>query len=291
MIASDRMFRRSAGKTHQIADEPPPDDAEEQAPDDDGSASPPSLAQRLDVTGTQVCASTLASVSAAAVASVFGVTGTIVGAAVMSVIATTGSALYSHGIRRTGAKLQETPVAELTRRLGPWPGAGADPTGAPSRTAAPVAVTGPASPTPAPGWREWLSRRRWGVALGVGIVFAATLGVVTLVELAGQRSLADIAGDSSGQTSIGSFLVGSDDGQTPRGASTTVAPGATDDPAATDDPGSTVDGSTDDPSGTVDPDDPGGSPTTEPSTPTTADEGSPPATDGESSSPGALDAG
>ena len=130
-----------------------------------------------------------------------------------------------------------------------------------------MAVTGPPSPAPAPGWREWLSRRRWGVALGVGIVFAATLGVVTLVELAGQRSLADITGDSSGQTSIGSFLDGSDsgadDGQTPAGASTTVAPG--DDPSATD---------TDDPATSTDED----SPTPPTRRTTTSDTTTPPST-------------
>jgi hypothetical protein len=275
MIASDRMFRRSAGKTHEIAEEPSPDDAEEPAPDD-GPPSPPSLAQRLDVTGTQVCASTLASVSAAAVASIFGVTGTIVGAAIMSVIATTGSALYSHGIRRTGAKLQETPVAELTRRLGPWPSAGTDPTGAPSRPAAPVTVTGPASRSPSAGWREWLARRRWGVALGVGIVFAATLGVVTLVELAGQRSLADITGDSAGQTSIGSFLdgsdSGSDDGETPGGTSTTVAPG--DDPSATDADVPATSTDEDSPDATDAPDDTSDT-TTPPSTSPTEEEPAP----------------
>ena len=65
---------------------------------------------RLDVNGIQVCASTLASVSAAAVASIFGVAGTILGAAVVSLVATVGGALYSHGIRHTGAKLQEAQV-------------------------------------------------------------------------------------------------------------------------------------------------------------------------------------
>ena len=299
MFASARMFRLSAGKTCQIAEDRSPattDEADEPAaagpdprpPPDPGS--PPSPDEGgLDVNGTQLCASTLASVSAAVVASIFGVTGTIVGAAVMSVIATTGSALYTHGIRRTGAKLQQTPVADLTRRLGPWPRAGDDPTEAASADAAPSSTSGPTrlSRRPAEGWREWLADRRWGVVAGVGVVFAATLGVVTLVELAGQHSLAGITGDSSGRTSIGSLFDGSsseDDspGSTDPagGASTTVAPG--EDPAVTDDPAGSTDpdspDATDPPDDTVD--------STEPSSPT--DPSEPPADDAPSAADGAA---
>jgi hypothetical protein len=192
----------------------------------------------LDVTGTQVCASTLASVSAAAVASIFGVTGTIAGAAVVSVIATTGSAVYSHGIRRTGAKLQQTPVAEISRRVGVWPRAGDDPTVAESPSTGPRRTSSSAGGqhrgTTSAGWRQWLAERRWGVVIGVAVVFVASLATVTLIELAGQHSLAEITGhDDSGRTSIGSLFDGtSSDDPATTDTSTTIAPDG--DPGATD---------------------------------------------------------
>jgi hypothetical protein len=61
---------------------------------------------RIGVSGSQVAASVLASTSAAVVASVFGVAGTVIGAAVVSVVATVGTAAYGLGIRRTRARLQ-----------------------------------------------------------------------------------------------------------------------------------------------------------------------------------------
>jgi hypothetical protein len=175
----------------------------------------PSAGSRFDVTGTQVCASTLASVSAAIVASFFGVAGTVGGAAVVSVIATAGSAVYSHGIRQTGARLQDTQAGRLTRPLRSWQRPGitreADDPGA-SGAPGPAASSVSAHQTPGPGhstsgWKAWLSQRRWGVALGVAIVFVASLATVTLVELVGQQPLAAITGNEpSGSTSIGSLF-------------------------------------------------------------------------------------
>jgi hypothetical protein len=189
-----------------------------------------------------------------------------VGAAIMSVIATTGSALYSHGIRQKGAKLQQTPVADRTRRVGVWPRAVDDPTEPASPDAAAQPTSGPDRSAAGRDWRAWLAERRWGVAIGVVLVFVATMGVVTLIELAGRRSLADITGDGSRRTSIGSLFEGSSgdaDDQAPGDSSTTV-PG--EDPAATDAP--TDDGSTDDT--TVDTTEPSGDeepPATDPTTP------------------------
>ncbi|WP_405639752.1 hypothetical protein [Streptomyces sp. NBC_00019] len=56
----------------------------------------------LDLTLVQVVASALATVAGAVLASLLGVTGTIIGAAVVSASATTGAAVFSHAFRRTG---------------------------------------------------------------------------------------------------------------------------------------------------------------------------------------------
>jgi hypothetical protein len=148
---------------------------------------------RLEVSGTQVAAGALASMSAAVVASLFGAAGTLIGAAVASVVTTVGSAVYGVWIRHTGAKLRQTqgvlPFRPTLATLRPLPRGRIE------------------------RWRAVLSRRRWGLLAGVGLVFVATMGFVTLVETVGQRPLSSIAGhDSSGATSIGAVVRGDSDG-------------------------------------------------------------------------------
>ncbi|MFD8482723.1 hypothetical protein [Kitasatospora sp. NPDC059673] len=62
--------------------------------------------KRLDLTVAQVAASALATVVGAVLASELGVYGTILGAAVVSVGATTGSAVFQHLFKRTGEQLR-----------------------------------------------------------------------------------------------------------------------------------------------------------------------------------------
>ena len=61
----------------------------------------------LQLSFVQVLASALAAVSGAIVTSAFGVGGTIVGAAIMSTIATCASAVYGHSIKRTSRMLRQ----------------------------------------------------------------------------------------------------------------------------------------------------------------------------------------
>ncbi|GAB2735903.1 hypothetical protein [Kitasatospora kifunensis] len=63
--------------------------------------------RRIDLSLAQVAASALAAVVGAVLASELGVYGTIIGAAVVSVGATTGGALFQHLFRRTGEQLRE----------------------------------------------------------------------------------------------------------------------------------------------------------------------------------------
>lgn len=242
---------------------------------------------RLDVNGTQLCASTLASVSAAVVSSVFGVTGTAVGAAVGSVLATTGTAFYSHGLRQTTVKLQQTQAVQLSRWARLWAG-GRVANEALSKASASSSASGATTSgstadgddADRPAWKDWLAERRWGLVIGVVIVFVASMAAITTVELVGQGPIAGATGnDSSGNTSIGSFLDADsnsdkDDGLDP--VEGDQAPGDTDTTVASDDPGTdpgTDDGSTDttvegsgpgtDPGATEPPADPGTDPGTD----------------------------
>ena len=54
----------------------------------------------LQLSAAQIITGALASVSAAVVASTFGVTGTLLGAALSSVVSTIAAALYSHSLER-----------------------------------------------------------------------------------------------------------------------------------------------------------------------------------------------
>jgi hypothetical protein len=63
---------------------------------------------RLNLTTSQVAASALAACCASIVASYLGVAGTVIGAAVGSVVATTGAAIWGHLFRTGGKKLKQT---------------------------------------------------------------------------------------------------------------------------------------------------------------------------------------
>ncbi|HWG23812.1 hypothetical protein [Actinospica sp.] len=63
---------------------------------------------RLNLTTSQVAASALAACSASVVASYLGVAGTVIGAAVGSVVATTGAAIWGHVFRTGGHKIKQT---------------------------------------------------------------------------------------------------------------------------------------------------------------------------------------
>jgi hypothetical protein len=62
--------------------------------------------ERIHISVAQVAASSAAAVTAAVVCSFFGVAGTMIGTAVASIMATVGSAIYVHSLRRTRSRLR-----------------------------------------------------------------------------------------------------------------------------------------------------------------------------------------
>ncbi|MFJ9622414.1 hypothetical protein [Streptomyces sp. NPDC101181] len=66
--------------------------------------------RRIDLSVPQVAGSAVAAVAAAVLASQLGVYGTIVGAGVMSVVATCGGSVFQHFFRRTGEQIREVTV-------------------------------------------------------------------------------------------------------------------------------------------------------------------------------------
>ncbi|MFJ9696392.1 hypothetical protein [Kitasatospora sp. NPDC101183] len=168
--------------------------------------------KRIDLSVAQVAASALATVVGALLASELGVYGTIMGAAVVSVGATTGGALFQHLFKRTGEQLREAvdrgpnqaanalrqvPAGEPVEEPGEEPGA--EPPGVSSRWNAPQVVR---------------ARRRWtwkSYAAVSALVFVLAMVPITAFELAtGQPVSATVKGESGNGTSFGGTVTPKD---------------------------------------------------------------------------------
>lgn len=210
----------------------------------------------------QLAGGALAAVTSAVVASRFGLGGTLIGAALASIVSTIGAALYAHAFRRTGSKVRDLieeppsvarklPRLENLARRRPGEeqadskvesplGSRNDPPGRPLQRP----QTGSRTPPPA-AWRKTGAQaapraRRlpvWAVpALATVVVFLVALGAVTGVEAFLGRPLASVTGGSgpSSGTTLGGVASGDQGG--PRPATTpTPEPGAT--TAPTQEPG------------------------------------------------------
>lgn len=203
----------------------------------------------LDLTLVQVVASALATVAGAVLASLLGVTGTIIGAAVVSASATTGAAVFSHAFRRTGEGIRSrvpsvgvprTPGEERAEHRADARAAFGSPADATAADARPP--FGPGGPDGEPGgttagsappegesvttYRGGSVRRTIGwrkYALATGLVFALAMVTVTAVELIAGKPVAAVVKNEPGRgTSVGGGSTG-----TPAPAdSRTPTPGA-----------------------------------------------------------------
>lgn len=144
-------------------------------------------------------AGALAAVCAAVIGSFLGVAGTLIGAALASIIGTVGTEIYHRSIKRGAQKLQ---------------------TIAPTFVTAPAAVGTPdvaaaseddkPSETVPEAERTTGRKIRWKrVALITAGVFVLAIGVLSLVELMAGKSVASmVGGNSSGSTTLSSTFDG-----------------------------------------------------------------------------------
>ncbi|WP_395294104.1 hypothetical protein ACF9IK_11300 [Kitasatospora hibisci] len=163
--------------------------------------------RRIDLSVAQVAASALAAVVGAVLASELGVYGTILGAAVVSAGATTGSAVFQHLFRRTGEQLREA-----VERTGPGVEVNAlrqVPAGSVSGAAF-ESVSAAGRPRLPSEWSEprtARARRRWTwrtLAAVSGLVFVLAMTPIVAFELAtGQPVSATVQGESGSGTSFG----------------------------------------------------------------------------------------
>ncbi|GHF74513.1 hypothetical protein [Streptomyces thermodiastaticus] len=186
--------------------------------------------RRIDLSVPQVAGSALAAVVAAKLASYFGVYGTILGAGVVSVIATCGGPVFQHFFRRTGEQLRT--VTSARPAVAPAPRDATGRSAAPTRVA--TVVRDPADgAAPIPGGYSqgtvYRARRRgWKrPAVAALLVFVVTMGGITVYELVSGDSFSGGRGTTVGNAVTGHHTSPAPSGDgTPRPSDTrTTAPG------------------------------------------------------------------
>ncbi|OPF75369.1 hypothetical protein VT50_0224740 [Streptomyces antioxidans] len=178
---------------------------------------------RIDLSVAHVAGSALAAVAAAVLASKLGVYGTILGAGVVSVVATAGGTVFQHLFRRTGEQIKEVRV-QTTRPTGrrryggpagpvEWAGPGESP---PDPNLSP-------SPTPPPAPGEHGERGEYGEptthgarprvrrrhAVGAAAVFIVAMSVITGIEMLSGGPVSNVWGENRTGTTVSDSVRGS----------------------------------------------------------------------------------
>ena len=173
--------------------------------------------QKVDINVVQVVASALAAVSSAVLLSTVGVAGTIIGAAIGSVIATVGASIYSYSLRISRERVQAAQAAAVARM---------------SRVRTGVSTRSieledePHDEGRAP-WREALARLPWKwIATVSGAIFVIAMVVILSFELLTGESISKRTGGTDGTGSRTSLGFGSS-------SSTSKSPTPTPSPTAT----------------------------------------------------------
>jgi hypothetical protein len=144
---------------------------------------------RFDLSATQLVATALAAITATIAGSYLGVSGTVIGAALASVVGAIGNAVYAHSLHSTRARVRQAVPSRRT----------AGPGREPSTDEPPVLPTPVRRPR-----RERREQSAWrGIAIGSIAVFVAVLTAITGVEIVAGRPISDLLrGDSGTGTSV-----------------------------------------------------------------------------------------
>lgn len=233
--------------------------------------------EKLDIDWLKTIAGALAAVSSAVLLSTLGAAGTIIGAALGSVIATVGGALYTQGLARSREHLAQAHTAALrkvgvaqaeVRRAGRHQGddravdahlAHAEQRLDEAKVDLGALGDGLGDGSADPGWGERFGALPWKrISLIAAGLFAAAVVAITAFELVAGESVSSITGGTQGDggTTITRIGGGSDDDRAPEKAPSDEAPAS----------GQPTDEPTDEASPTAEPTtEPTGEPTSSPS--------------------------
>ncbi|MGQ4436176.1 MULTISPECIES: hypothetical protein [unclassified Streptomyces] len=173
--------------------------------------------KRIELSVPQVAGSAVAAVVAAKLASYFGVYGTILGAGVVSAIATSGGTVFQHFFSRTGAQLREakvTPKEAVTPKQAVTP-----------KEAVNSREPEPTSARPGEFTEGTVYRARVGSwkrpVLAAALVFGVTMTGITVYELVSGDSFSGGKG-----TTVSAAVTGHDTSSSPKSGDHTPSPAA-----------------------------------------------------------------
>ncbi|MFD5661901.1 hypothetical protein [Streptomyces hirsutus] len=179
---------------------------------------------RIELSVPQVAGSGVAAVLGAQLASSFGVYGTIIGAGVMSIVATCGGTIFQHFFKRTGEQLRVAATAPGRASAVPT---GRQPSRAPDEFTEGTVYRGRAREV-----RRGLKR----AVVAAALVFGVTMAGITVYELASGQSLSGAPDTTVGNAITGEGTSGSGDSSGP-GGSDEQDPGTSGDSGTSDDSG------------------------------------------------------
>lgn len=145
-------------------------------------ANEPDGPRRPLITWSQLAAAGVATACAAVAASFLGVYGTVIGAALMSVISTGGTVLIQRGLNRTQDRVRTAVTTQLHVRAEPAPEPDPEPDD--------DLEDGTEKKPRLPRWAIWV--------LSAVAVFAVVMGIVTVIELALREPLSSAVRGESG---------------------------------------------------------------------------------------------
>ncbi|QSR27951.1 hypothetical protein CFH99_20205 [Nocardioides aromaticivorans] len=143
-----------------------------------------------------------AAVTVAVLLSTLGAAGTLIGAALGSVVATVSTALYKQGIESSRRRVAEVQAAALEREAAR----------AHRHSESSEVSTGEVPVPPAPAGNRWAALPWKRLAVLAAVVFLIAVVVISAIELIAGKSVSSITGGTDGKdrTSIGGVL-GEDD--------------------------------------------------------------------------------
>ena len=171
------------------------------------------ISQKLGIDWLKTIAAALAAMSSAVLLSTLGAAGTIIGAALGSVVATVGGALYSQGLGRSRERLAQAQATALrkvgsaqaevrrsSRNHGDDQTVDAHLTHAEERLdEAKEDLDAVAGEPPDPGWRERFAMLPWKrISLVAAGVFAATVLAITAFEIVAGETVSSLTGGTDG---------------------------------------------------------------------------------------------